>query len=189
MALPHPLFLALVALWIASEAYYGRRRAADRGRAHDRGSLRILHASILAGVASAVWLAGSGNGGFAPALRTPLLLAGCAAMAAGLAVRAWAVRTLAELFTVDVAIQQGHRLVRDGPYRWLRHPSYTGSLLTFLGFALGLGNAWALPAVMLPVAAAFAWRIRIEERVLREAFPEQWPAYARGTWRVLPLIW
>ena len=110
-------------------------------------------------------------------------------MAAGLLLRAWAIRVLARQFTVDVSVRPDHELVRRGPYRLVRHPSYTGALLTFLGFALALGSWASLAAVMVPVVLAFLRRIRIEERVLAEAFPEAYPAYARTTWRLVPYVW
>jgi protein-S-isoprenylcysteine O-methyltransferase len=69
------------------------------------------------------------------------------------------------------------------------HPSYTGALMTFLGFALALGNLWSLLVLMLPVTAAFLWRIRIEERVLAEVFPEQYRDYAQRTRRLIPFVW
>lgn len=189
MSLPDAALLALVLLWIGSEIVYGRRRAADRGRAHDRGTLRLLHVCIWATVGVAVWLSLVGIGGFPPRLRMPLFWTGCAAMAAGLAFRAWSIHVLARWFTVDVAIGPDHQLVRSGPYRLLRHPSYTGALLTFYGFGLALGSAWSLAALVLVVTAAFLWRIRVEEAALRGAFPDAYPAYARETKRLIPGVW
>jgi protein-S-isoprenylcysteine O-methyltransferase len=110
-------------------------------------------------------------------------------MAGGLALRFWAIRVLARFFTVDVNIQEGHELIRRGPYRLLRHPSYTGSLMTFLGFGLALGNGWSLLVLLAPVILAFVWRMRVEERVLAEAFPAQYPDYARQTKRLIPFVW
>ena len=98
-------------------------------------------------------------------------------------------RTLAQFFTVDIAIHPGQTLVRRGPYRLLRHPSYTGALLTVLGFGIGVG-AWA-PALVafVPIAVAFLHRIRVEERMLADAFPDAYPAYARETKRLVPFLW
>jgi protein-S-isoprenylcysteine O-methyltransferase len=184
------LFPALCLLWFASEVWLAlRRRSGDPARSRDAGTLRLLTITIYASVALAVWFGGLGAARFAPALRAPLWWSAVALMALGMPLRWWAIHVLSRFFTVDVAIRPGHELVRRGPYRLLRHPSYTGSLLTFLGFGLGFGNWLSLLAVLAPVTLAFLWRIHVEERVLREAFPEQYPAYAQATWRLLPFVW
>jgi len=183
------LFLALTAVWVASEFWIGRRRAADRGKAHDRGSLRILHVAIWGSIFVAVWLSRAGIGRFDDGLLVPLFRIGCGLMVAGMAFRWWSIRVLANYFTVDVAIRDDHKLIRSGPYRLLRHPSYTGSLATFYGFALALGSAWSLALIVAVVTAAFLWRIHVEERALVSAFPQDYPAYARETKRLVPFVW
>lgn len=184
------LFSMLCVLWAASELWIGwRRRSDDPGRTRDSGTLRLLLLTIYAGIGVAVWLAYTGLARFPPAWRESLLWIGLALMTAGLALRWWSIRVLANFFTVDVTIRPGHELIRRGPYRLLRHPSYTGALMTFYGFALALGNAWSLLVVVVPVTAAFLWRIRIEERVLASAFPEQYAAYTRETKRLIPYLW
>ena len=187
--LQHPLFLALCALWFASELLIDRRRSIDGASRRDAGTLRLLHATIALSVAAGVSLAMLGVWRFPAALLSWLPWTGLALMAAGLLLRAWAIRVLARQFTVDVSVRPDHELVRRGPYRLVRHPSYTGALATFLGFALALGSWASLLAVTVPVTLAFLRRIRIEERVLAEAFPAAYPAYARTTWRLLPYVW
>lgn len=62
-------------------------------------------------------------------------------------------------------------------------------MLTFYGFALGFGNWLSMAVVVLPVALAFLWRMRIEERALVHAFPGQYADYARATKRLIPTLW
>lgn len=188
---PGRIFAALILVWACSELWLGwKRRSDDRSRRRDAGTLLLLLITVYACIGIALWLSHRASGRIDhPALRPALLWTGLALMAAGLALRFWAIRVLARFFTVDVNIQEGHELVRRGPYRWLRHPSYTGSLMTFLGFGLALGNAWSLLVVMAPVTVAFIWRMRVEERVLAEAFPSQYPEYARQTKRLIPFVW
>jgi protein-S-isoprenylcysteine O-methyltransferase len=186
----HLAFYLLCAVWLASELWLGwRRNSGDVARTRDAGTLRMLHVTIYACIAIAVWLSMRDTAPFHGHIRLLLAWIGMALMLAGLLFRWWAIRVLAQYFTVDVAIRPDHQLVRSGPYRGLRHPSYTGALLTFYGFALALGNAWSLLVVMVPVTLVFLWRIRIEERVLHEAFPGQYAAYARETKRLVPLVW
>ncbi len=186
----HHLFIALCIAWSLSEFWIGaRHRSGKRNEVRDQGTLRLLLLTVWLCIASAVWLAYCGPWAMPAPWQGPLLIAGCAVMASGMPLRWWSVRTLAQFFTIDVAIREGHRLIRSGPYRLLRHPSYTGALMTFWGFGLGLGSGPALLAVIVPVTAAFLWRIRIEERVLADAFPAEYPAYAGVTKRLLPFIW
>jgi protein-S-isoprenylcysteine O-methyltransferase len=183
------LFPAACLLWIASEAWIGwRRRSGDALRTRDAGTLRLLLVAIYASVALAVWFDALDVARFPIHLRASSWWTGIAMMLAGMSLRWWAIHVLARHFTIDVAIRPDHELVRRGPYRLLRHPSYTGSLLTFLGFALCLGN-WLSLVAMLPVVLAFLWRIHVEERVLREAFPERYRAYAIETKRLIPYVW
>ncbi len=183
----HIVLVALVALWIGSELVYGRKRAVDRTR--DRGTLLLLHLAIYAAIGAAVWLSLRGIGRIEATWRMPLFWAGSGLMLAGIAFRAWSVRVLDRYFTVDVAIGPDHKLIRSGPYAVLRHPSYTGALATFYGFALALGSVWSLVVVAIVVTAAFLWRIRVEEAVLRGAFPDDYAAYARETKRLIPFVW
>ncbi|MGJ4730980.1 methyltransferase family protein [Luteimonas sp. SDU101] len=185
----HPLFLVVCAAWLACELWIDRRRSIPGARRSDSGTLRLLHLALPAGMGVAGLLSLAGVWPWPPALAASALWTGLGLMAAGIALRVWAVRVLAEHFTVDVSIRPGHQLVRHGPYRLLRHPAYSGLLLSLLGYAVALGDLAALPAVALPAAFAFARRIRVEERVLREAFPDAYPRYARDTWRLLPWLW
>jgi protein-S-isoprenylcysteine O-methyltransferase len=115
--------------------------------------------------------------------------AGAAVFAAGIVVRWYAILSLGRFFTVNVAIASDHRLVEAGPYRWVRHPSYTGALLAFLGLGLCLDNWASLAALMLPVSVVFWWRMRIEEAALLETFGERYRDYMRRTRRLIPFIY
>lgn len=183
------LFLALNLIWGGYELLLSRRRRASDGGAHDQGTLQHLWRVLSAAVAVAVVLAYSGLAHWPQGWAAPLQWAGCALIGSGLALRVWAIQVLARWFTVDVTIQPDHQLVRSGPYRWLRHPSYTGALLAFYGLALGMGNALSVAAIVVPVTWVFLHRIRIEEAALRRAFPVAYPAYAAQSRRLLPLVW
>lgn len=182
------LFLALNIAWGACEVYLSLRRRAAGGASRDGGTLGMLWRVLVLSIAAAVWLAASGQGHLPAAWVEPARWAGCVLIAGGLALRLWAVHVLARFFTVDVNLQRDHQLVQRGPYRWVRHPSYTGALMAFLGLGVGLANPFSLLLLFVPVAWAFGQRIRIEETALREAFPETYPAYAARTGRLLPSL-
>ena len=109
-------------------------------------------------------------------------------LAAGLLLRSYAILTLQKHFTVDLAIQPGHRLIRHGPYRMVRHPSYTGALLCFSGLALSIGYWGTAIMILVPVISAYLWRIGKEERILTKAFGMAYQEYCRRTYRLVPGI-
>ena len=184
------IFAALTAIWAASETWLGwRKRSADAARSRDHGTLRLLLITIYACLFAAIWLSHAGWWRFPASIARPLLWTGLAMMGFGLVFRWWSIRVLAQYFTVDVNVRDDHELIRKGPYRWLRHPSYTGALMTFYGFALALGNLASLLVLLASVTLSFLWRMRIEERVLAEAFPDAYPQYMRETWRLIPFLW
>jgi protein-S-isoprenylcysteine O-methyltransferase len=107
----------------------------------------------------------------------------------GLALRWYSIRYLGRYFTVSVAIHSGHEIIDTGPYRHIRHPSYTGALLAFLGIAVGLNNWVALPLMMIPITWAFLRRIRIEERALANALGKPYTSYMGRTKKLVPFIY
>jgi protein-S-isoprenylcysteine O-methyltransferase len=114
---------------------------------------------------------------------------GIALVLAGVALRARAIVTLGRYFRREVTIEPGQRLVRSGPYRLLRHPSYAGILISFTGLGLAFGS-WVSAAVALVVVlAGMLPRIRVEERALAEAFGPEYADYARSTARIVPFVW
>lgn len=176
--------------WLGMEIWIGsrdRRRAG--GTSGDRGSLIVLIAMFFI-VLTAAWYATVmlGWARFAAAFRFPLFLFGLALVWAGIALRLWAVRTLGRLFRTTVFVQDEHRLVESGPYRWLRHPSYTGTLLTLLGIGLCFGNWIALALLILGPLMAYSYRIAVEEKALRLRFGPQYDAFARKRWRLIPFL-
>ena len=117
------------------------------------------------------------------------LAVGLAILTAGVALRVWAIRELGRFFTYAVLVHEGQRVVDTGPYRRIRHPSYTGLLLGMLGVGLML-DVWPATAVcFLPPLAAFSWRLAAEERVLAAELGEPYRAYMAGTKRLVPGVW
>lgn len=183
------LFLSLNLVWGGYEVLVSHRRRAADGGALDQGTLKLLWRVLYAAIALAVLATWLGIGSLPVAMLAPLRWSGCALIAAGLALRWWAIHVLGRWFTVDVTVQADQPLVDRGPYRWLCHPSYTGALLAFAGLAVGLGNAVALVVVLPAVGWAFVRRIRVEEATLQGAFGARYAAYVAQRWRLLPGLW
>ncbi|WP_434026820.1 methyltransferase family protein [[Pseudomonas] boreopolis] len=186
---PHLPFLLLNLAWGGYEILLGHRRRAADGGARDQGTLKMLWRVLYGAIALGVAVSFLRSGRFPAAWIEPLRWSGCVLVAGGLAFRIWAIRTLDRWFTVDVTIQQDQPLIQHGPYRRLRHPSYTGALLAFCGLALGLGSVLSVLAIVPAATWAFLRRIRVEEAALREAFGARYDAYAATRWRLLPGVW
>lgn len=97
--------------------------------------------------------------------------------------------TLGRFFQYQIKVQPGHQVVASGPYRYVRHPSYTGIALVLAGIALACDDVWSLVAVAVLGGAGLAVRIRAEERQLTEALGAEYERFAAGRKRLLPGIW
>lgn len=114
---------------------------------------------------------------------------GLALIVGGLAVRIWAIRTLGRAFTCTVQIVDNHGLITSGPYRFVRHPSYLGAYLMFIGFPIFLHSWFGLAVAAACMGWAYALRIPAEERTLSAAFGQVWEKYSGQTNRLVPGIW
>ena len=117
----------------------------------------------------------------------PLVAAiGDALCVGGVAVAIWARLYLGRNWGQPMTLQEGHELVTDGPYRYVRHPIYAGVLAATLGTALAVPS-WSVIFVFMSIF--FAYSMRQEERMMSEQFPSDYPAYAARTKRLVPFIW
>lgn len=114
---------------------------------------------------------------------------GVALLIAGWLFRAWAVRTLGRWFTVTVAVERDQQVVERGPYALVRHPSYTGMLVTLLGAGIAL-DSWAsvAVAVLIPLAGIVR-RIGEEETALLRELGAPYRDYSLRTSRLVPGVW
>jgi len=113
---------------------------------------------------------------------------GTAILAAGLAFATWARMHLGGNWSGTVTLKQDHELIRSGPYRFVRHPIYTGLLFALLGTALSLGEWRGLVALGL-IAAAFARKMRIEEQFMRENFGDAYGRYRAEVPALIPFLY
>ena len=155
--------------------------------ASDAGSLRLIWITVALSLTAAFFVAGTFPAG---RFRDVELMqaVGIAIFVFGAALRWYAIFHLGSYFTVDVRIADSQRVIDTGPYRFVRHPSYTGVLLEFFGFALCIGNAWSM-LLLLPIAIAFSYRIRVEERALEQGLGEAYASYQRRTKRLIPFVY
>jgi protein-S-isoprenylcysteine O-methyltransferase Ste14 len=186
----HPVAMALfggtAAVWIVLELRQALRRRTEATRT-DRGSLVVVRLCVVAGaVLAAVALKVT-----ATAFPTTTVVVGLSlgAMWAGVGLRWWCFRTLGRYFTVTVMTSAHQPVITTGPYRVLRHPSYSGLLLALGGVGLGYGNWLSLAAMLALPLGAVIYRIRVEEAALSAALGAAYTAYADRRKRLLPLVW
>lgn len=181
------LFYVLIALWLVSEVALiaARRSASFSAGLAERGSVAVIWVVLTASALSAMASQYLGMARLPPPRDVHLALAE-GLILLGMAVRWLAIATLGRYFTVNVAIQEGHEIVDRGLYRWIRHPAYTGILVSFLGLGFAFGNWLALALATVPPTAVLLGRIRVEEEALTEEFGERYRAYRERTKRLFP---
>ena len=187
---PDPYFSTILAILIFGTFFIDYalpKRMAQRDSNHpilrqDRGSFRIIQGLAIISLAAAVFFR-SLNLALVPGASQ---YAGLLFIVVGLLVREWAIVKLGQFFSRTVQIKSEHRLITDGPYRWLRHPAYTGMILIYLGIALAIGTWLGTVIATGLMLAAILYRIRVEEQVLIETFGDEYRNYMKRTWRLLP---
>jgi protein-S-isoprenylcysteine O-methyltransferase len=185
-----PLAGYLALLYFGSEFLLGILRPAKAGARSpaDRSSTRVLWILIPVSMFFGFQMEFSlpeASWGYQPWIN----ILGIATVIAGLAFRWYSIIYLGRFFTVNVEIAADHQLIDSGPYRLLRHPSYTGALLAFYGLALCTMN-WASLAIMtVGPTAAFLYRIHVEEAALAGAFGERYRLYMQRTARLIPAVY
>ena len=182
-------FIVLLLTWTVFEAVM---RVLQRLRATGPDtrdpSYFVLLPALLAAVVAAEVLGRRGRLLWPGGLVWPVV-AGLTLVAAGIGLRAWSIVTLGRFFQYQIKVQPGHQVVTSGPYRYVRHPSYTGIAMVLAGIALASGDVWSLLAVAVLGGAGLAVRIRAEERQLTQALGGEYERFAAGRKRLVPGVW
>ncbi len=120
--------------------------------------------------------------------RSAFFFSGIILMLAGMAFRFYSMSLLGRFFTYHVAVHPGQTVVESGPYRFIRHPSYTGGLITLAGLGLALGNWAGLLAILICTGTGYAYRMHVEEAALVAALGDPYREYMRKTRRLVPFV-
>jgi protein-S-isoprenylcysteine O-methyltransferase Ste14 len=186
------IFLLISLVWIISEVVLARVKHSKTKDSSglDKSSLRFLWITIIIfvfiGVFLGVWRIGW-RIGYIPVKF--ISLTGLVLIVLGLIIRWTAILTLKKYFTVDVSIQSNHKIIDKGIYKFIRHPAYAGSLLSFLGLGLAFSNWLSTLVIFIPILIAFIYRIRVEEKALVQAFGGEYINYSKVTKRLIPKLY
>jgi len=183
-------FFVVLAMFGASEwSIRLRSRMNHGGTRLDRGSIVVVIVTAVLGVAAAFALAAGVQSAGIRTARWPVFLIGLAVIILGMALRRWAVLALGQFFTVQVQVRSGQTVVDTGPYRFVRHPSYTAIIMSFVGIGVALENWLSLVVIIVVPTIGLIIRIRVEERALLNALGEPFREFSQSRARIIPKVW
>ena len=183
------VFYAAFAAWLAFtfliEPVIIRGKGAKTAKTReDKGSGLLIYLSVFVSIITAFQFAGANI--------TPLpewvFIVGISIMLLGIFVREWAVITLRGFFLFTVGVRQDHKVIENGPYRFVRHPAYSGSILTMVGLGLATQSAVAVLILAVVCGIAYGYRIHVEEPTLVRELGKEYLQYMSKTKRLIPFV-
>jgi protein-S-isoprenylcysteine O-methyltransferase len=188
---PRPLVILYLALWgifLVGEALLPiNRRAREHRVPEDRGFPALgLIVFLVSNLIAVPLLKISPALAFATYTTSAI---GLTFMLAGLVLRWWSIIHLGRLFTVDVAVTPNQPVVDSGPYKWIRHPSYTGAVMVVAGAALCFGNLASALVLLVPYVSLLMRRIQVEEAALTRGIGDRYRQYVMRTKRLVPGVY
>jgi protein-S-isoprenylcysteine O-methyltransferase Ste14 len=185
------ILIVIPTIWVAFEVgLVIRDKVHGKGKtANDKGTRYLNFIAITVGIVLAAILNGVQRFVF-PGGKTPaIFFAGITIMLLGMALRYWAVITLGVFFRTTIETEQDQRVINNGPYRLIRHPSYCGWLLVCFGYGIAVQNWLSLLVVVFLPLAALLHRIHVEEKKLVSSLGSSYVEYQEKTKRLIPWIW
>jgi len=183
------IFGVVALLWVLSEIMVGGiiprlRRHGAPIRFEDKGSRPLIALSMILALVIAFLFAASGIA----SLPSWSFYVGIGLMIAGIVLRQWSIAVLGRYFSPTIGIQEGQAVVDRGPYRLVRHPAYTGLLIIYIGLGFVIQSWGAVLVLIAYFAAAFGYRIHVEEAVLTSKLGDEYVEYAKRTKRLIPYV-
>ena len=188
---PHALIFWAVYVWAFLPEWkvvQGGIEGVKGGNSKDSGSLRVLLGGMWIALFLAFPLAFVRAWSFPPGAQLPLFVVGLILIVLGSLLRRYCFRTLGQYFTGDVRAKSDQPVIRAGPYRLVRHPSYTAGMMMFIGIGLALGSWFSFILLTIATIATYGYRVVIEERALLDAIGEPYRSYMKETKRFVPYV-
>ena len=183
------LFWIVYIVWFVLEMIGAvAQRVRAGAQKQDRGSMVVLIVGLYVGVLLNFALPGLFPGATITWNRPVLFFIGLTLMVLGIILRQYAIRVLGRYFTRIVATRADQPVVQNGPYKFIRHPAYSGTLLTLLGIGLAMTNWASLAAILVCSFIGFFYRVLVEERALRTSLSQPYVEYMGRTKRFVPFV-
>ncbi len=181
-----------VLAWVYTMEAIEHKRKSSRMAAHngdDRYSGLVIGVGVLGLQVLAFILATQTQWAVPVDMQAPMVYAGVVTIAAGMLLRMYCWRVLGNFFTPTVTIASDHKVVDQGPYRFVRHPSYLGALTILAGVGLGLHNWMALCALLAGSFVVYIYRIEVEEQALERALGDAYAKFKKSRKRLIPFVY
>jgi protein-S-isoprenylcysteine O-methyltransferase Ste14 len=188
---PYALVFWVIYIWAFLPEWkvvQGGREGVKDANSKDGGSLKVILAGMWIALLVAYPLAFVRAWAFPQRWQLPLFVVGVLLIVLGSLLRRYCFRTLGEYFTGDVKASSDQPVITAGPYRWVRHPSYTAGMMMFIGIGLALGSWASFALLTIATIATYGYRVAVEERVLLETIGEPYGNYMKERKRFIPYI-
>lgn len=171
-------------IWFFTSFY--NKRSSGKKEIVDKNSYIIL----VSGVFSIIFL-NVVSRKYISSLVSPVFIfwIGSICIVAGVFLRLYSVWTLGKFFTLSVQVTSEQKIIQTGPYKYLRHPSYSGSILSLMGISFSFRNIIGIILTVAIITIIYRYRIKVEEKILEKTFPDSYTEYKKNTKRIIPFIW
>lgn len=176
-------------VWFVFEILLARflKAKSTTSKEYDKNSLTVLWLTLIVSISLGSFLAPYST--FRISDTEFIVISGLILIISGIIFRVLAIHTLGKFFTVNVSLHDNHHLIDFGLYRIIRHPSYTGSLISFFGLGLSLNSWLSLAVIFIPIFLSFSYRIKVEEKLLVRQFGNRYLGYQKRTQRLIPFVY
>lgn len=157
----------------------------NSGNSSDKGSWLLL----IIGCYSIIFLNPVCRRFFSNPLPVCVFWIGIVFMISGVLLRGYSIHVLGKFFTLNVQVNSKQKIIQSGPYKYLRHPAYSGSILSLTGTALCFRSLIGVVITIAIIAIIYGYRIAVEEKTLENSFGMIYKEYERNTSRIIPFIW
>jgi len=178
--------IAILFIWMFCDSFVVFRYKTSAAENRDRFSLKLL---LIGGMLTLWFGIGLAYTPIGAMRSSDVQIIGFVLLAIGIAVRTTAIAQLGRFHTPNVAVRTDHQLRTTGLYKLVRHPSYLGALIAYVGFSLALGNWMSVAVIMTITTPLYLYRIHEEDAALLAAFGDPYRAYCATTKRLIPWVY